>query len=126
MSRINCSASFTVQTEIKTNGLFSLITNGEGHGRIHISALALRPSDNEKFKLLRDIDFEYLYEGDGYLAMRSLTVSKIASDNMPDDIFNKSIFDVSGNIRRIRITELKNGYVLWNAFSPVLICLQKH
>lgn len=122
--KVNCAAFFATQTEIQTDGVLTLRLDGEGHGRINLSATARESNTQKPFKLLRDIYFDYHYEGDGYLTLQHLAVTRTASDNMSDDLFNRAIFDASGETRRLRVTTLDNGYIVWNAFSPALMCLQ--
>ena len=122
--KVDCTSYFSSWTDIKTEGVLTLRLDGEGHGRINVSATAKDAAGAKQYKLLRDIDFDYRYEGEGYLAMQHLAVSKKVSDTMPNERFNTSIFDFSGEVRRLRLTSLDNGYIIWNAFSPALMCIQ--
>ncbi|ATM75324.1 hypothetical protein CRN79_05485 [Serratia fonticola] len=77
-----------------------------------------------KYNLLRNVNFEYRYEGNGYIDLQLMDVNNIANDNMPNELFNQSIFDFSVKNRQLRITEVGDGYLLWNAFSPVMMCIR--
>lgn len=122
--KVDCTAYFSTWTDIKTEGVLTLHIDGEGQGRINVSATARDAGGSRQYKLLRDINFDYRYEGEGYLAMEHIAVSKKVSDTMPNELFNLSIFDFSGEVRRLKITSLENGYIIWNAFSPALMCIQ--
>ncbi|MCR6469469.1 MULTISPECIES: hypothetical protein [Enterobacter] len=122
--KVDCSAFFATQTEIQTDGVMTLHLDGMGHGRINLSAAARNSTTQKNYNLLRDINFNYTYEGEGYLSIKPLAFTRTVSDDMPDDLFNRAIFDTSGETRRLRITKLKNGYIIWNAFSPALMCIQ--
>jgi hypothetical protein len=122
--KVSCAAFFTVQSDLQTQGVMTLHIDGENHGRMQISAKVRDSAHTLKYNLLRNINFEYRYEGDGYLVMQLVEISKIASDNMPNELFNQSIFDFSVNSRRLRLSEVGDGYLLWNAFSPVMMCIR--
>lgn len=121
--KVSCAAFFTVQSNLQTQGVMTLHIDGESRGRMQVSAKVRDSADNLKYNLLRNINFEYRYEGEGYLIMQLVEISKKVSDNMPNELFNESIFDFSVNIRRLRLTEIGDGYLLWNAFSPVMTCI---
>lgn len=121
--KVDCAAFFAIQTEIQTDGVITLHMDGEGHGRINLSATTQDSDMQKPLKLLRDVDFDYRYEGDGYLTIQHLAVTRNASDNMPQELFNRAIFDTSGETRRLRVTKLEDGYIVWNAFSPTLMCI---
>lgn len=123
--KVNCTSFFTALHGSKTEGVLSLNLDGDGHGRINLSASFMDSGDTKKYNLLRNITFEYHYEGNGYLAMHNVVVNKKASDTMPNELFNESLFDFSLETRRLRLTEVNNGYLIWNAFSPVLMCIQE-
>ncbi|WP_431224771.1 hypothetical protein ACQ86O_07895 [Serratia sp. L9] len=120
---VSCTSFFTVQSDFKTEGVMSLDLDGNGQGRMSISGNVLGSADSKKLTLLRDINFQYRYEGNGYLTLQQVTVQKNARDNIPDALLNESIFDFSLGSRRLRLTKVENGYLLWNAFSPVLMCI---
>lgn len=122
--RISCNAFFTVQSTLKTAGVLSFYLDGTGHGRMDISANVTGTNDQLKYKLLRNITFDYHNEGNGYLSLKEVNVNKLASDTMPNELFNASLFDFSLANRRLRITEINNGHLLWNTFSPVMMCIQ--
>lgn len=121
--RVDCTSYFSTQTEVQTEGVLTLRIDGEGSGRMSISATVRDKEGAKQYKLLRDINFDYRYEGEGYLVMQNMAVRKKVSDTMPNALFNSAIFDFSGEVRRMRITSLENGYLLGNAFSPVLMCI---
>lgn len=123
--QVNCASFFLVQSDLQTKGVVSLKIDGERHGSMHISATVRDSADAIKYNLLRDINFEYRYEGDGYIALQLVDISKNASDNMPNELFNQSIFDFSVKTRRLKITEVSDGYLLWNNFSPVMMCIRQ-
>lgn len=122
--RISCNAFFTVEFTMKSAGVLSFNLDGSGHGHMDISANVTDASDQLKYKLLRNITFDYHNEGNGYLSLKEVHVIKLASDTMPNKLFNESLFDFSLSNRRLRITEVNNGYLLWNTFSPVMMCVQ--
>lgn len=121
--KVACASFFKVESDLQTKGVMTLHINGESQGRMQASA---KVSDNAgalKYNLLRNINFEYRYEDDGYLVLQLVDISKKTSDNMPNEVFDQSIFDFSAKTRRLRITEVADGYLLWNAFSPVMMCI---
>ncbi|HGM5492543.1 TPA: hypothetical protein ACKP1B_004242 [Serratia fonticola] len=122
--KVSCAAFFLVQSELQTQGVMSLHIDGKRHGEMDISATVKDSAGTIKYHLLRNVDFEYRYEDNGYLALRLVDIDKKASDNMPNELFNQSIFDFSVKNRRLRITEVGDGYLLWNAFSPVMMCIR--
>lgn len=122
--KVSCTSFFTVHSDVKTEGVMSLHLDGSGQGRMSISGNVIDSGGSKKYTLLRGINFEYRHEDNGYLAMQHITVQKNARDNMPDTLLNESVFDFSLDTRRLRLTELDNGYLLWNAFSPVLMCIR--
>lgn len=119
--KINCEAFFTVDSGLLTIGMMGLHINGINNGRIHLSA-TIKDKDGIKYNLLRSINFDYRYEGDGYISFNRTQVTKSAGDNTPDTLFNQSIFDFSVKERKLRITEIGDSYLLWNDFSPVMLC----
>ncbi|ALX93537.1 hypothetical protein AV650_08155 [Serratia fonticola] len=90
---------------------------------MHISATVRDSAGVLKYNLLRNVNFDYRYEGNGHLALQLVDVNKNASDTMPNELFNQSIFDFSVKARQLRITEVGDGYLLWNDFSPVMMCI---
>ncbi|MBL5826844.1 hypothetical protein ACMV5I_03860 [Serratia sp. T13T92] len=122
--KVSCAAFFLVQSDLQTQGVMSLHIDGVNHGRMHISATVRDSAGAVKYNLLRNVNFEYRYEGNGHLALQLVDVNKNASDNMPNELFNQSIFDFSVKARQLRITEVGDGYLLWNDFSPVMMCIQ--
>jgi len=121
--KVSCAAFFLAQSDLQTQGVMSLHIDGVNHGRMHISATVRDSVGTVKYTLLRNVNFEYRYEGDGYLALQLVDISKNASDTMPNKLFNRSIFDFSVKARQLRITEVGDGYLLWNDFSPVMMCI---
>jgi hypothetical protein len=121
--KVSCAAFFLVQSDLQTQGVMSLHTDGVSHGRMHISATVRDSAGAVKYNLLRNVNFEYRYVGDGYLSLQMVDVNKNASDNMPNKLFNQSIIDFSVKTRQLRITEVGDGYLLWNDFSPVMMCI---
>lgn len=119
---VSCTSYYTVQSDLKTEGTLILNVDGVGHGRMNISAAVSNLADGKKYRLLRNMNFDYTWEGNGYVTMHNLVVVKKLSDNMPNELFNESIFDFSVETRRLRITEVGKSYLLWNEFSPVLMC----
>jgi hypothetical protein len=121
--KVSCAAFFLVQSDLQTQGVMSLHIDGVSHGRMHISATVRDSAGAVKYNLLRNVNFEYRYVGDGYLSLQMVAVNKNASDNMPNKLFNQSIIDFSVKTRQLRITEVGDGYLLWNDFSPVMMCI---
>lgn len=121
--KVNCSSFFLVKSDLQTKGVMTLHIDGKNQGVMGISATVRGSTDSIKYHLLRNINFEYHYEDNGYLALQLVDISKKASDDMPDELFNQSIFDFSVKSRRLRITEVGDGYLLWNGFSPVMMCI---
>lgn len=121
---MNCSSFFTIHSNVKTEGVLTLKMDGKGHGVINVSGGVKNTVNTIEYNILRQIDFDYYHEDDGYIIMQHINISKKTSDNMPSELFNESVFDFSSEKRRFRITELANGYLIWNAFSPVLMCTQ--
>ncbi len=122
--KVSCAAFFLVQSDLQTQGVMSLHIDGVSHGRMRISATVRDSIGAVKYNLLRNVNFDYSYEGDGYLSLQMIDVSKNASDNMPNELFNQSIVDFSVKTRQLRITEVGDGYLLWNDFSPVMMCIR--
>ncbi|MFV8984681.1 hypothetical protein [Serratia fonticola] len=122
--KVSCAAFFLVQSDLQTQGVMSLHIDGVNHGRMHISATVRDSAGAVKYNLLRNVNFEYRYVGDGYLSLQMVAVNKNASDNMPNKLFNQSIIDFSVKTRQLRITEVGDGYLLWNDFSPVMMCIR--
>lgn len=120
--KVDCSSFFLVQSDLQTKGVMSLFIDGKDRGKMNISATVRDDAGNIKYHILRDISFEYRHEDNGYLAMQLVDIRKKASDNMPNDLFNQSIFDFSANKRHMRITEVGDSFLLWNDFSPVMMC----
>lgn len=121
--KVSCAAFFLVQSDLQTQGVMSLHIDGVSHGRMHISATVRDSAGAVKYNLLRNVNFEYRYVSDGYLSLQMVAVNKNASDNMPNKLFNQSIIDFSVKTRQLRITEVGDGYLLWNDFSPVMMCI---
>lgn len=121
--KVSCAAFFLVQSDLQTQGVMSLHIDGVSHGRMRISAAVKDSVGAVKYNLLRNVNFDYRYEGDGYLSLQIMDVSKNAGDNMPDKLFNQSIIDFSVKTMKLRITEVGGGYLLWNDFSPVMMCI---
>ncbi|MFT2797368.1 MULTISPECIES: hypothetical protein [Serratia] len=121
--KVSCAAFFLVQSDLQTRGVMSLHIDGVSHGRMHISATVRDSAGAVKYNLLRNVNFDYRYEGNGHLALQLVDVNKNASDTMPNELFNQSIFDFSVKARQLRITEVGDGYLLWNDFSPVMMCI---
>ncbi|CAI0972519.1 hypothetical protein [Serratia fonticola] len=122
--KVSCAAFFLAKNEFRTKGVMSLHIDGVSRGRMHISATVRDDMGVVKYHLLRNVNFEYRYEGNGYIALQLMDVNNIANDNMPNELFNQSIFDFSVKTRQLRITEVGDGYLLWNAFSPVMMCVR--
>ncbi|MGK8665340.1 hypothetical protein [Serratia marcescens] len=120
--KISCSSFFLVQSDLQTKGVMSLHIDGKNQGEMSISATVRDNAGTIKYHLLRNVSFEYVYEDNGYLAIQMVDVIKKASDDMPNELFNQSIFDFSVKNRRLRITLVGDGYLLWNGFSPVMMC----
>ena len=120
--KVSCISFFTILSNVRTEGVLTLKIDGEGRGMINISGGVKDTSGSMKYNILRKVDFSYRHDENGYITMQDIFITKKISDNMPDRLFNESVFDFSSEKRRLRITELGNGYLLWNAFSPVLIC----
>ena len=81
----------------------TLHIDGLSHGKMHISATVRDSVGAVKYNLLRKVNFEYRYEGNGYLALQLVKVDKNASDNMPNELFNQSIFDFSVKFNNIKL-----------------------
>ncbi|NBJ32929.1 hypothetical protein GE191_04440 [Serratia fonticola] len=122
--KVSCAAFFLAKSDLRTKGVMSLLIDGVSHGRMNISATVSDSMGVVKYNLLRNVNFEYRYEGDGFITLQVLNISNNASDNMPNELFNQSIFDFSVKTRQLRITEVGDGYLLWNAFSPVMMCVR--
>lgn len=122
--KVSCSSFFLVQSDLQTKGVMSLHIDGKHQGEMGISATVRDSAGNIKYHLLRNVSFEYRYEDNGYLAIQLVDISKKASDNMPNELFNQSIFDFSVKSRQLRITTTGDGYLLWNDFSPVMMCIR--
>ncbi|CAI1012867.1 hypothetical protein [Serratia fonticola] len=122
--KVSCAAFFLVQSDLQTKGVMSLHIDGQRHGEMAISATVRDNAGTIKYHLLRNVSFEYRYEDNGYLALQLVDINKKASDDMPNELFNQSIFDFSVKNRRLRITMTGDGYLLWNGFSPVMMCVR--
>ncbi|MDP1292914.1 MULTISPECIES: hypothetical protein [Klebsiella pneumoniae complex] len=118
---ISCEAFFTVDNGYLTIGVMGFHINGINNGRINLSA-TIKDRDGIKYDLLRSISFDYRYEGDGYISLNKTQIIKSAGDNTPDILFSQSIFDFSVKERKLRITQVGDSYLLWNNFSPVMLC----
>jgi hypothetical protein len=70
----------------------TLHIDGVSHGKMHISATVRDSAGAVQYNLLRKVNFKYRYEGNGSLALQLVNINKIASDNMPNELFNQSIF----------------------------------
>ncbi|MFV9068877.1 hypothetical protein ABQ366_25535 [Serratia fonticola] len=123
-TKVSCAAFFLVQSDLQTKGVMSLHIDGQRHGEMGISATVRDNAGTIKYHLLRNVSFEYRYEDNGYLALQLVDINKKASDDMPNELFNQSIFDFSVKNRRLRITMTGDGYLLWNGFSPVMMCVR--
>ncbi|MEB7886689.1 hypothetical protein [Serratia fonticola] len=121
--KVECSSFFLVQSDLQTKGVMSLHIDGKGHGEMGISATVVDSAGSVKYHLLRNINFDYHYEKNGNFALQLVNVNKKASDNMPDELLNQSIYDFSVKNRRLKITTVGDGYLLWNGFSPVMMCI---
>ncbi|CAI1660102.1 hypothetical protein [Serratia fonticola] len=122
--KVNCSAFFLAQSELKTKGVMSLHINGKGQGEMGISATVKNNAGSSIYHLLRNVDFEYRHKDNGDLIMQMIEIHKKASDNMPNELFNQSIVDFSVKNRMLKITKVGDGYLLWNDFSPVMMCVR--
>lgn len=123
-AKVNCSAFFLAQSGLQTNGVMNLNIDGKRLGEIDISATVRDSSGTIKYHLLRNVSFAYRHEDRGYLTLQLVDISKKASDDMTNELFNKSLFDFSVKSRRLRITMVGDSYLLWNGFSPVMICIR--
>lgn len=121
--KVSCAAFFLAQSDLNTKGVMNLQIDGKGQGKIGISATVRDSAGAIKYQLLRNVDFEYRNKENGYLALQLVEIHKKASDDMPNELFNQSIFDFSVKNRMLRITEVGDGYLLWNDFSPVMMCI---
>ncbi|WP_025123475.1 MULTISPECIES: hypothetical protein [unclassified Serratia (in: enterobacteria)] len=121
--KVSCSSFFLVQSDLQTKGVMSLHIDGKRQGEMGISATVRDSAGTIKYHLLRNVSFKYRYEDNGYLAIQLVDVIKKASDDMPNELFNQSIFDFSVKNRRLRIITVGDGYLLWNGFSPVMMCI---
>lgn len=122
--KVSCSSFFLVQNDLQTKGVMSLHIDGKNQGEMGISATVRDNAGSIKYHLLRNVTFDYHYEDNGYLAIQLVDISKKASDDMPNELFNQSIFDFSVKSRHLRITTVGDGYLLWNGFSPVMMCIR--
>lgn len=119
---VRCAAYFNLQTNFTTEGVLAVDLDGSGHGRISISGAVTNSQSGKTYRLLRDVIFNYKYDGQGFLIMKDIDTIKKVPDAMPDTLFNQTIFDFSATTRRFRITTVGNSYLLWNEFSPILMC----
>lgn len=122
--KVSCAAFFLVQSELQTKGVMSLHIDGQRRGEMAISATVRDSAGSIKYHLLRNVSFEYRHDDNGYFALHLVDINKKASDDMPNELFNQSIFDFSVKNRRLRITMTGDGYLLWNGFSPVMMCVR--
>ncbi|WII85148.1 hypothetical protein N5863_29080 (plasmid) [Klebsiella pasteurii] len=119
--KINCESFFTIESDLTSVGVMSFHINGISSGRMRLSA-TVTDRIGVKYNLLRYVNFDYRYDGDGYISFEQVYIIKNLGDNMPDEFFNKYIFDFSVKERKMRITEVGDSYMLWNDFSPVMMC----
>lgn len=122
--KVNCEAFFAMENGLSTTGVLSLHLDGINKGRMGLSA-TIKDKESKIYNLLRSVNFHYKYEGDGYISLNKTFINKNAGDNIHNEFLNETIFDFSVKDRKMRITELGNGFLLWNDFSPVMLCIPK-
>lgn len=120
---ISCESYFSVKSDVVILGVMNLHIIGGNSGRISLSATVNDGKSKVKYNVLRNIYFHYKNEGNGYISFLNMNVIKKAGDNTPDLLLNESVYDFSLKKRVIKITKLNDGYILWNEFSPVMICM---
>ncbi|MCK7310532.1 hypothetical protein [Enterobacter quasiroggenkampii] len=81
-------------------------------------------TDNSKsWRMYRQLKFSYHPRSNGWIDIDEFISSKHVEDNLPDSFFNAYIFDVSRKHPRIRLTKVNDGYLVWNSFTPFMLCI---
>ncbi|WP_312629556.1 hypothetical protein [Scandinavium sp.] len=76
-----------------------------------------------KLNLERQVTFEYSSPGDSRLILAHFNTSRGTADNVPDEVFNRSVFDTASQSTELYLTKLNNVFLLNNIFMPVQVCV---
>lgn len=77
---------------------------------------------NESWHVYRQLKFSYKTKTNGWIDIDKFITTKYLEDNLPDDFFNSYVFDVQRDHPRIRLTRVQGGYLVWNSFTPYMLC----
>lgn len=81
--------------------------------------------EKDKWNVYRKINFRYQYVSDGSFTMTDVKNISYANDNVSNDYFRSNIVDFPERGGRVTIRKFKNTYIIYNTYSPVLVCEKK-
>lgn len=130
---INCTSSFQSFPPKDGDRLFgtvNFIFRKNNEGEVNISGTFFTHMKNNesqaiKFNILRSYTFDYDAEDDGYITTSNFRLNKNVRDTLPDEVFNDSVFDLTKQDKKLRIQQIKNGYLIGNLFSPFVLCVSR-
>ncbi|HAT1528946.1 TPA: hypothetical protein I8W52_004200, partial [Morganella morganii] len=97
----NISIRSNITIDLRKNNTGSLYISG---------VLEKKQGDNEQSKtssaILREIEFDYSIEDNGFISIYNTEVYHLASDKISDDFFNSNVFDLSLPNRKVKIKKI--------------------
>ena len=117
----NISIRSNITIDLRKNNTGSLYISG---------VLEKKQGDTDQNKtssaILREIEFDYSIEDNGFISIYNTEVYHLASDKISDDFFNSNVFDLSLPNRKIKIKKINNSWLLSTPFSPIMMCVNKN
>ncbi|UWM63221.1 hypothetical protein [Enterobacter sp. CP102] len=124
---INCTTVFSVNNkELKfsssLNGFFAFRPNGTGYSELAGNAT----SGDFNHVISRGVTFDYEKQSSNTYILKSLKLVKHTSDTADDDLMDRAFFSMSNEpYRYMSLYKIKNGFIMGNLHSPVLVCVTK-
>lgn len=124
---VNCQSRFSLITEndYVGSGVLNFIFDRNGTGTFSMTSTFSNNLGNDKIRISREVSFDYVLENNSFITLSAIKIYKRPTDNTPDDFFNKYIFDLSTGKRKVSVQNVNNALILGNAYSPVLMCVDR-
>lgn len=120
---INCHATARIKDESKDAHLIIRVTlDHNNKGVIYYSGIVY-DEEKKKYTVERDFDVSYSITALSVMTITDLSMTKRYIDTIPDELFKSIVWDVKTNSARFEVKKFENSYVIFNPFSPIMICI---
>lgn len=122
---MNCIASArTVNNGIDVRLSIRVRLSQTNHGVMAFDG-TLQDSEGKIYHIARQIKFSYRKSAGSAIVVRDVKINKTVADNVPEVLFSTMVWDETREEIKLYIKQLNNGYVFFNYFSPMMICVNK-